>query len=72
MTLNNNIPPNSKNPPKGFINCIKCEHFFITWEPNMPRGCKAFGFKGRAMPSITVFNTTGSKCPVFKEKIKKG
>ena len=71
MTLNNNIPPRGKEPQKGFINCIKCEYFFITWEARMPRGCKAFGFKGREMPSITVFKTSGSKCPIFKEKIKR-
>jgi hypothetical protein len=68
----NNIKQDGKEPQKGFINCIKCEYYFITWDPNMPRGCKVFKFKGREMPSVAVFKSTGVKCPTFKEKIKKG
>ena len=52
-------------------NCLRCKHFFITWEPQRPRGCKLFGFKGMMMPSMTVFQTTGQHCPKFEEKPKK-
>ena len=56
---------------KGYINCMKCEHFYITWEPKMPRACRVFGFKGVSMPSVAVFNVTRSKCPSFTPKQKR-
>jgi len=55
----------------GYINCVKCEHFYITWQPRMPRACRVFGFKGPLMPSLTVFTVTGKKCPAFRLKQKK-
>jgi len=57
----------NKNP-----NCLKCVHFKITWDPAFPRSCEMFGFKGQTMPSLEVFNATGSACPAFllKEGLK--
>ena len=51
------------------INCFHCIHFFITWEPELPRGCKLFGFKTAQMPSVAVFNYSGVKCEGFKRKV---
>nr|WP_289216171.1 uracil-DNA glycosylase [Halobacillus campisalis] len=50
------------------VNCFKCKHFFSTWNPQFPRGCKAYGFKGREMPSQTVLKTTGTPCLQFRPK----
>jgi len=50
------------------INCRKCRYFFVTWNPSHPYGCKAYGFKGRLMPSITVKKTTGQECQIFSLK----
>jgi hypothetical protein len=52
-----------KNP-----NCLKCAHFKITWEPEFPRACEMFGFKGRIMPSAEVLRATGQPCPAFRLK----
>lgn len=50
------------------IDCFKCRHFYITWDANQPRGCKAFGFKTRAMPSQVVFETSGAECLKYSPK----
>jgi hypothetical protein len=53
-------------------NCLKCIHFKITWDPDFPRACEMFGFKGHNMPSVEVLHATGQPCPVFvlKEGLK--
>lgn len=53
------------------VNCRRCAYYYITWEPAHPYGCKAMGFKGRVLPSITVLQSTGNHCILFKEKFKK-
>ncbi|SFV60716.1 hypothetical protein MNB_SM-7-792 [hydrothermal vent metagenome] len=53
------------------INCRKCAYFQVTWEPSQPYACKAYGFKGRLMPSITVKKSSGRECQLFSPKIHK-
>ena len=50
------------------INCSKCAHFYITWDPKFPRGCRYFGFKSSNMPSVAVYASTGTQCICFAEK----
>lgn len=50
------------------INCFKCTHFYITWDPNNPRGCKYFGFKTKIVPSLAVLRSSGKKCRAFVKK----
>ena len=50
------------------INCRRCEHYFVTWEAKKPHGCRAYGFKGQQIPSIVVFQSTGTDCNLFKLK----
>ncbi|MBN2865450.1 MAG: uracil-DNA glycosylase [Thiotrichales bacterium] len=50
------------------IDCFKCRHFYITWDANQSRGCKAFGFKTKQMPSIVVFETSGAECLKYSPK----
>ncbi|MBT4607279.1 MAG: uracil-DNA glycosylase, partial [Gammaproteobacteria bacterium] len=38
-----------KNP-----NCFDCHHFFVTWDQNFPRGCRAYGIKTPQIPSLEV------------------
>jgi len=52
------------------INCRECVHYYITWDTATPYGCRAMGFKGKQMPSITVFHSTGKSCLLFEKKIK--
>lgn len=50
------------------VNCRKCIYYYITWEYGRPHGCKAFGFKGRQMPSLVVFQSSGKACQAYSEK----
>ncbi|MFZ5968244.1 MAG: uracil-DNA glycosylase [Bacillota bacterium] len=52
------------------INCMKCKYFFVTWEPDNPRGCSYFGFKTKLMPSALVQKSSGKKCGAFANKDK--
>ena len=52
----------------GVCNCRKCSHFYITWDPSFPRGCRLFGFKSALKPSDMVFEATGGTCQNYKEK----
>ncbi|MCW8896005.1 uracil-DNA glycosylase [Sulfurimonas sp.] len=50
------------------INCRICEYYFVTWEKTRPHGCKAYGFKSPQIPSLLVFQSSGSDCTMFKPK----
>nr|WP_102710884.1 uracil-DNA glycosylase [Paenibacillus castaneae] len=50
------------------INCLKCKHYYVTWDPKSPKGCKAFGFKTQQMPSSVVLSSSGNPCMHFEEK----
>ncbi|MBO8138840.1 MAG: uracil-DNA glycosylase [Desulfotomaculum sp.] len=50
------------------IICQKCKYFYVTWDDKLPRGCKAYGFKTRHIPSLVVYRTTGHRCVCYKEK----
>ena len=52
------------------INCRKCKYYFVTWKPAKPHGCKAYGFESQVIPSMVVFQSSGSDCMQFIEKIK--
>ena len=50
--------------------CIGCRHYFVTWEPKTPKGCKFFGFKSIQMPCLMVRKTTGQDCQEYSAKGK--
>jgi hypothetical protein len=52
------------------LNCFNCAHFYITWDKEFPRGCKALSFKSRQMPSAVVFSSSGMECQKFEPKVK--
>lgn len=53
------------------IDCLKCRHFYITWDELFPKGCKALGFKSRELPSLAVFRSSGMECQLFEPKGRK-
>jgi hypothetical protein len=56
---------------KGQPNCNLCRHFFITYEPAHPYGCRAMGFKASRQPCETVFASSGMPCQMFEARIAK-
>ncbi|MDR1920747.1 MAG: uracil-DNA glycosylase [Candidatus Adiutrix sp.] len=50
------------------VNCRLCRHYYITWDPRNPNGCRAMGFKARLMPSTHVVKTSGFACVLFEPR----
>lgn len=50
------------------INCLKCRHYFVTWDKKFPRGCQTFDFKTRFMPSDIVYHSSDMQCQFFAPK----
>ncbi|MDR0354259.1 MAG: uracil-DNA glycosylase [Deltaproteobacteria bacterium] len=64
MDSSNQPDPKSAREP----NCRNCRHYFVTWEPRNPHGCKALGFKSSYLPHVHVFRTSGTPCQLFSLK----
>lgn len=52
------------------ITCFDCQHFYITWDENFPRGCRAHNFKTKQLPSVEVLAADGRPCLLFTPKKK--
>jgi hypothetical protein len=50
------------------VDCHKCIHYYVTWNRDYPHGCRAMGFKGRFLPSISVHRISGRACLMYLEK----
>jgi len=48
--------------------CRQCKHYFITWNPNFPHGCHAFGFKSKLLPCLEVRSASMQECLKFESK----
>ena len=51
-------------------NCNKCKHFYVTYKPKLPHGCKAFRVISKKLPYLEVKNISGIDCALFSNKIK--
>ena len=61
-----NKPMDKENVER--IDCFKCKHFAVSWNPSFPRACKLFGFKTAQMPSVAVLTSSGEPCEGFERK----
>ena len=51
--------------------CHKCQHYYITWDPQQPHGCKGMGFKSRRVPIWAVRRYShGMDCQLYRPKKK--
>lgn len=52
--------------------CGGCAHYYITYDPGFPYGCRALGFKGKRKPCLDVLEASGERCLAFtpKDKLK--
>lgn len=53
---------------KNKIVCQKCKYYYVTWESNKPHGCKAYGFKSKAIPSLIVKQSSNTQCNFYEPK----
>lgn len=42
--------------------CHQCRHYYVSWNPSYPHGCRAFQMVTRALPSLAVIRESGSPC----------
>lgn len=53
-------------------NCMKCKHFYITYDQNTPRGCRAYGIQSKQLPSMIIkAANSGAECIGFTKKPEK-
>jgi hypothetical protein len=45
--------------------CRGCRHFFVTWKPDRPWGCRALGFESAERPWLVVRQSSGLDCQLF-------
>ncbi|OFZ26544.1 MAG: hypothetical protein A2381_12495 [Bdellovibrionales bacterium RIFOXYB1_FULL_37_110] len=50
------------------MNCSKCKFFYITWDSFAKYGCKAYKFKSKEMPCLSVKKISNQECQLFKDK----
>ena len=54
------------------IACYKCNHYYVTWDPYFPHGCRAMDFKSKRLPINDVrMAMRGKDCLAFKMKKQK-
>lgn len=62
----------SMNIDKSLIpHCRNCKHYHITYDPQVPNGCRLFNMKSKQMPHLIVKAQSGDHCMGFKKKEKK-
>jgi hypothetical protein len=50
-------------------NCTKCKHYFITFNPRTPKGCRIYQIQSQALPSTIVKQANqGPDCIGFEAK----
>ncbi len=52
-------------------NCLKCKHYYVTYDPARPFGCRAMKFKSATSPARVVFKTSGLHCQLYNPKKNK-
>ncbi len=45
--------------------CRHCIHYRVSWDPRMPHGCAAHGFKSSRNPAQVVYDASGLPCQLF-------
>ncbi|PIP96524.1 MAG: uracil-DNA glycosylase [Bdellovibrio sp. CG12_big_fil_rev_8_21_14_0_65_39_13] len=49
--------------------CLKCRHYFATYNSLTPRGCKLFQFQTAQIPANVIKRETGEDCQEFEERV---
>ena len=48
--------------------CLRCRHYYVTYDSSRPHGCRHFGFVSRRIPSLEVQSASGQFCQAFEER----
>jgi len=58
----------NQGPRAAKADCFACRHFYITYDPRLPYGCRGMGFRSRFFPCAEVWATSGETCGYFLPK----
>lgn len=50
--------------------CRKCKHYYVTWDPKYPHGCRGFNMESKQHPGLVVQKNSGQECLLFEPKNK--
>jgi hypothetical protein len=50
--------------------CRQCRHYYTTYDPKKPHGCRAYSFKSRENPAQLVSSSSGKPCLMFSLREK--
>ena len=71
MNQNDNVQGEDRRKKREMeINCFSCQHFYVTYDPLFPYGCRAVGFKSRLMPAKEMYASSRMDCQFFAGKGK--
>ena len=59
---------NQAPPP----HCPTCRHHYVTYEPQLPHGCRLFGIRTQALPAVIVRRDSGADCTHHEPKPRPG
>lgn len=45
--------------------CIRCIHYYVTYDQIFPHGCRDWNIRSRLLPSQEIRQATGQDCPRF-------
>ncbi|MCK5540297.1 MAG: hypothetical protein KAI69_05165 [Deltaproteobacteria bacterium] len=48
--------------------CRQCRHYYVTYDPKKPYGCRAYSFKAKENPAQVVLSSSGKPCLMFDAK----
>ncbi|WP_047239140.1 hypothetical protein [Chromobacterium subtsugae] len=63
--------PQDASKPRNAPLCLGCQHYFITYRPGFPYGCRAMGFASKRAPCVDVQEASGHPCIRFQPKAGK-
>jgi hypothetical protein len=58
-------------PPAETVRCARCAHYFVTYDPAFPHGCRIAGFKSRVLPSQEMAAHSGLPCLCFTARTRR-
>ena len=48
--------------------CHQCRHYYVTYDPKKPHGCRAYSFKAKGNPAQVVLSSSEKPCLMFAAK----
>lgn len=51
------------------VQCLRCKHYYTTFDPTAPRGCRLYQFKSTQIPAVLVKQESGQDCQGFQKRV---